>query len=151
MNYDYAAEPMYRVRDEIVPLLNEHWHEIAHYKDIPLEPDWKGYEHLEDVGKLRIYTVRDDGQRLVGYCVFIVTGHLHYSSSITAFQDILFLLPSHRGSLVGANLIAFAEADLRKDGVQLVTQHVKKAFDFGPMLVRMGYEAVETVYFKRLD
>jgi GNAT superfamily N-acetyltransferase len=44
--------------DEITPLLQQHWLEIAHYQDIPLNPDREGYLKCEEAGVLRCFTAR---------------------------------------------------------------------------------------------
>lgn len=151
MSYGYGLESMERVRYEIEDLIEAHWREIAHWHDIPLMPDWGAYERMAEAGLLRIYTVRTSTSRLVGYAVFFVKHNPHYSTSLQASQDILFLMPAHRGAAVGAGLVQYAEADLRSIGVQVVYHHIKHAFDFGPMLDRLGYERVEHVMAKRLD
>lgn len=151
MSYGYALEPLDQVRDDIEDLLVMHWREIAHWHDIPLAPDWPVYERMAEAGLMRIYTVRTGTSRLVGYAVFFVKHNPHYSTSLQATQDVLFLMPAHRGAAVGAGLVQYAEADLRALGVQAVYHHVKHAFDFGPMLERLGYERIEHIMAKRLD
>ncbi len=143
----YAREQMRDVLDEIKPLLTKHWEEIAHYQDIPLDPNWAGYAAASIAGSLRIFTVRED-KVLIGYAVFFI-GNLHYKSTKIATQDILFVLPEHRG-LTGARLIKYCDEQLKAEGAQAVYHHVKKAHDFGPLLERMGYEAVDVVYGRRL-
>jgi hypothetical protein len=46
---------------EITPLLEQHWQEIAHYKDIPLDPDVERYNAMDEQGLLRCFTARDAG------------------------------------------------------------------------------------------
>lgn len=151
MTYQYAVETYDQVVGEIEDLIELHWREIAHWHDIPLKPDWEAYERMAAQGSLRIYTVRTATSRMIGYAVFFVRHNVHYSTSLQAVQDILFLLPAHRGAAVGAGLIKYAEADLRALGVQVVYHHVKHAFDFGPLLDRLGYERVEHIMARRLD
>ena len=146
----FQREKIGECQDEIRPLLVAHWEEIAHFKDIPLDPDWEMYRQIEATGALRIYTVREDA-RLVGYAVFFVRAHPHYKASVQATQDILYLDPPLRKQLVGARFIAWCDAELAADGVAVVYHHVKLAFDFGPLLKRLGYEAIETVWGRRLD
>jgi GNAT superfamily N-acetyltransferase len=136
---------------EIAPLLRAHWREIAHYQDIPLEVNQGGYEQVEAAGKLRAYTARSGDGALIGYAVYIVGPNLHYSSSIQAKQDVLFVLPERRKSTVGLRLIKFADDQLRAEGVQVVYQHSKVAHDIGPVMLRCGYELVEHIYARRLD
>jgi GNAT superfamily N-acetyltransferase len=146
----FARESMAAVLEEIKPLLWEHWAEIAHYADIPLDPNWPWYEGAEAAGQLRIYTVRDQRFALVGYCIYVVAPGLHYKSHTYANQDILFLLPEYRRGRIGRDLVRFTEGQLKGEGVGIVLQHVKVKYDFGPMLKRDGYEPIDTVYGKRL-
>ena len=146
----YSAAKLAEVWDEAQPLLLDHWTEIAFFRDIPLEPRRDVYDALDGNGTLRIFTARDDG-RLVGYAAFVISHHPHYASSKCASQDVLFLLPAYRSAGHGAGLITFADDALRDEGVQLVTQHVKLAFDFGPLLAHLGYTLMETIHVKRLD
>jgi GNAT superfamily N-acetyltransferase len=138
---------------ELTPLLLAHKDEIAHYPDIPLHVDATVYHAAEANGALRIYTIRDLDQPhapLVGYAVFFVRANPHYADSVQAVQDVLYVAPERRGR-TGAKLIRFADACLRAEGVQAVYHHVKVAHNFGPLLERMGYEAVDVIYAKRLD
>jgi len=143
----YAREPMANVLHEIQPLLIQHWQEIAHFKDIPLDPDWHMYAAADDADKLRIYTARDSVFELAGYAIFIL-GNMHYKSTKTAHQDIVFLRPEHRG-FAGFRLLRFADQELSNEGIEVVYHHVKAAHNFGPLLERMGYVAVDTIYARR--
>jgi GNAT superfamily N-acetyltransferase len=143
----FQRESFADVIDEIKPLLEKHWQEIAHFKDIPLAPNWAGYEAAEKAGSLRIYTARKD--ELIGYGVFFI-GNMHYATTKIATQDILFLLPEHRQGGVGYRLIRFCDEQLNAEGAQAVYHHVKhEVCDFGPLLKRMGYVAVDTIYGRR--
>jgi GNAT superfamily N-acetyltransferase len=139
---------------ETLPLLMAHWEEIAHFKDIPLKPDQQAYQTLSTHGNLRIYTVREGvGGTLIGYAVFFLRRNMHYSTSLQAVQDILYLDPASRGRLVGYRFIKWCDDQLRAEGVQLVMHHVKvkPELDFGPMLERIGYEPVDRIFARRLD
>ena len=136
--------------DEAWTLVESHYHEIAHFRDLKLKPNRDGYLQCESAGGIRVYTVRDDG-RLVGYQVFLVSLNLHYNESLQAIQDVLYLAPDLRGRLIGYRFIRWCDEQLRAEGVEVVMQHVKVKHDFGPMLTRMGYELMENVYVKRLS
>ena len=151
MTLVYGRESVREVWDEAQPLLVQHWAEIALYPDIPLAPNFSSYCGIEDNGMLRVYTAREDSA-LVGYAAFIVLDHLHYAGSKQANQDVLFLLPSHRNAGNGNAFIAYAEDQLRDEGCQAVTHHVKHhILDFGPLLAHRGYADFETLWIKRLD
>ena len=133
------------------PLLEKHWAEIAHYKDISLDPEWQTYTSLEDAGFLRAYTLRDRGE-LKGYAVFLVKTNAHYRTSLQAHQDILYVDPEYRQAMLGARFLVWCDDQLRKEGVQVVHHHVKvNILDYGPLLKRLGYEYVDAIWAKRLD
>lgn len=133
--------------DEIKPLLDMHWREIAHFQDIPLQPDYDWYCTCP---ALRPFTVRKDGA-LIGYAVFGVGRNKHYQSSVQAVQDILFVDPRDRGG-VGRLLIRASDAQLKSEGVQVVYHHQKLSHPaLGELLRGEGYEPVEVIWAKRLD
>jgi hypothetical protein len=149
----FAREPFSEaLLAEMLPLLEAHWAEIAHYPDIPLEVDASAYHAAERNGALRIFTVREPGRNnaLIGYAAYFVRGNPHYASSVQASQDVIYVAPEARGS-TGARLIQFADDQFRRDGVQAVYHHVKVAHNFGRLLERMGYVAVDVIYAKRRD
>lgn len=135
--------------EELLPLLEAHYQEIAHFKDIKLEPDFEQYIRVEEAGSLRVFTARDEDNALFGYAIYFVRANIHYKSSVQAVQDILYVHPQYRG--IGAKLIAHADRELAKEGVQAVYHHVKSEHNFGPLLERMGYKLVDLIYAKRLD
>jgi GNAT superfamily N-acetyltransferase len=146
-----AEEHLDTCLQEALPLLEAHWREIASWDDIPLQPDYDRYVQAEARGQLCIVTARVEG-RLVGYAVFFVATNGHYSGSLQAVQDILYVDRSRRGAMVGIRLVAAAERILAARGVQVVYHHVKRKHPLlGELLARKGYEAVETIYAKRLD
>lgn len=140
--------------EEIKPLISAHWQEIAHFKDIPLDPDFDLYQKIYDSGTLRAFTVRTEEGTLIGYALFFVKVNLHYKSSNQAVQDILFIHPEHRG--MGRKFIAWCDEQLQAEGVQAVYHHMKAAHSFGPMLETIGkkegnpYEIQDLIYVRRL-
>lgn len=132
------------------PLLQKHWQEIATFLDIPLDPDEARYQEAEDSGALRIYTMRE-GEMLIGYAVFVVCTNAHYSGSLQAVQDIVFVDPDYRRGGTGLKLLRYAERELRLEDVEVIYHHVKLAHPrLGSLLERMGYSPNETIYAKRL-
>lgn len=152
MSVAFAQERAGPIFDEIKPLLRSHFEEIAHYRDIPLAPDYARYFKAEEHGQLRIYTARMDGV-LFGYAIYFVRPSLHYRTSLQAQQDILYLAPEYRQGGRGRALIEFADNALRAEGVQVVIQHVKHRpeLNFGPLLKRIGYEFMDELWTRRLD
>lgn len=147
----FARESSDTVINEIAPLLENHWAEIAHYPDIPVGVDYDAYLRIEAKGALRIYTIRV-GIELVGYALFTVNHSLHYSSSLQARQDVLYLDPTYRRGRVGWKFIAWCDTQLKAEGVQVVHQHAKIAHpQLAVLLPRLGYEAVDVIWSRRLD
>lgn len=143
-----ARESWQSVQPEIEKLIEEHWEEVALYKDdVPLDPNWPAYAKLADTGILCAVTARAAGE-LVGYALFFVTPHLHYKSTMSATNDVLFLKKSHRKGAAGWVLIRAAEKVLRGMGAQRISWHVKVQHDFGVLLKRLGYDAEETMWGK---
>lgn len=137
-------------RLEIEELLQAHYREVAHYQDIALDPDWALYANLQEKGELRIYTARDAG-RLAAYAVFFVRTNPHYRTSLQAHQDVYFVRPEHRSSMIPVRLIKLAEERLRAQGVQVIYHHAKRTNQFGALLARLGYTLIDEIYGKRLD
>lgn len=148
----FTREPLHHALiDEMMPLLEAHWQEVAHYSDIPLDVDVETYLAAEASGAVRCFTARfAEGDSLAGYAVYTVRHNPHYRGSLQAVQDVLYLHPSVRGGM-GFKFIAWADEQLRGEGVQAVYHHVKVAHDFGKLLARQGYEMVDTIWAKRLD
>ena len=137
--------------DELQPLLQRHYAAISACPDQPLAPDHPTYDLLARLGRLRIYLARIDA-RLVGYAAFIVHQHLHYRELRIAEADVLWVDEAYRaGSTVGADLLRVAEQGLAEDGVDLICHRSKRAQPIDHFLARLGYEAQETVFVKRLD
>ena len=145
----FQQETLASSLEESKPLLQKHWDEIAHYKDIPLNPDYELYFKLEAAGVLKCYSVRDGNARMIGYAVYLIQHNPHYKQSLVAKQDIVFIDPACRGQ--GMLFIQWCDQQLKELGVQIVTHHVKAAHNFGRGLERMGYELQDLIYTKRLD
>lgn len=136
---------------EIGPLLEQHYDEVAKFKDIPLEPDVDAYNAMEEAGKLRCFTARDCG-KLIGYVVFICGSHLHYKSLRTAMQDVLFLSPEARKGTTALRFFDFFEKRLQAEGWHMTLQHQKPAHPaLGVVCQRRGYEVMDIMWAKRLD
>lgn len=142
---NFAEETWADCRDELVELFPRHWREIALRQDlIPLDVDEKQYEALGDF--LHITTARED--RLVGYLMSIVHPHLHYKSTLMAFQDIMWIDPDYRKGRNGIRLIQASEGFLKARGVKQIFLGTKLRLDLGSLFKRLGYEPVEMIYSK---
>lgn len=151
MTTEFNRESAKDVWDEAEPLLREHYKEIAHFKDIPLMPDKDRYLMIEGAGALVLFTCREQGV-LIGYNMFFLSGNMHYSDSLQAVQDILYIHPLWRGKMIGVRFIKWCDQQLSELGAEVVYQHLKAraGLNYGPMLERIGYELMDLVYVKRL-
>lgn len=150
MAVKYQQEFLSSVSEEIKPLLNSHWEEIALNKGkIKLNPDWEVYQSLEDQGKLKIFTARGEG-KLVGYFVVVVGVNMHYKDHLFASNDIIYLSPEHRKGFTGIKLIKFAEKCLKEDGVSVLTINTKVHQPFDRLMDFLKFRKVERVYSKYL-
>lgn len=147
----YAKERFADVIDEAMPLLLEHWREIAAYQDIPLAIDRDEYQRIEDNGNLVIFTARLDGT-LIGYSAFTVSINSHYSTSgLWAKGDVVYLDPVYRGSRIGLTFIKYCDDQLAELGIKAVIQHEKIAHPaLGRVLQHLGYDNIERIWARRL-
>lgn len=144
--YTAQSERFSATIDQIKSLLQEHYHEVG-WKGLELDIDWEFYIELDLVNHLRCYTLRCDGA-LVGYWIGIVRLHPHYKSSLTAFIDSDYIVPSARGC---ATLLRHTlERELKAEGVRRIIDRAKPANRKGEFLTLMGYESHEVGYVKTL-
>jgi|TARA_R110000868_G_scaffold169111_2_gene403999 hypothetical protein len=144
----YQQEFLPTVKSDIQYLLKEHWEEIALNKiKIRLNPDWDAYESLEQQGKLKIFTARDE-ETLVGYFVVLMGVNLHYKDHIFAANDVIYLSAKHRKGLTGVKLIKFAETCLKQDGVSVLSINTKVHRPFDKIMDYLGFNLIERVYSK---
>lgn len=149
-NITYQVESFSKILDELKILFELHWNELNPEDDyIYLNPDYNKFIEMEKVGFVHTTTVRD-GSVLIGYIISIVQPHLHFMHINTAYNDAIYLDPEYRGGKVIIKLFKTAEDDLIEKGVDMITMHTKKRFDFGRLLEKMGYAIEETVYRKML-
>jgi len=149
----FQREPVHEVWDEALPIMREHYEEVAKYKDIPLDPNFEAYRHAEENGFFAAFTVREN-EVLVGYNSFLIGPSLHYKGSVQASQDVIYLDPKFRGRMLGLRFMNWCDGVLATMGVQVVYQHVKitrEELNYGPMLGRIGYEPMDTIWARRLD
>ena len=145
---DYKEETFDQVIDEIKPLLEDHWEEIALNKEvIKLNPNYEMYEKLCNSGVMRIVTARNDG-KLIGYCICIIAYNLHYKDSLTATNDIFFISKDYRKGSTGVKLFIKNEEILKSYGVQRLIMNTKVHQDVGAIFERLGYKQTERVFGK---
>jgi GNAT superfamily N-acetyltransferase len=148
------VEPWATVQPELAQLLPTHWREIALDQDvIPLDMDWEAYAELDRLGILHCVTARNDTGTLVGYFLAFLRGHLHYRTSLTAFEDMFYLDPAYRSGWTGVRFFQAVEAAWRARGVERAAISYKLHFrqgKVGKLLAYLGWQATETNYTKYL-
>ena len=143
----YAHESYTNIKDEIKPLLEEHYAEIALDQDvIKLNPDWDAYAQYDSIHALRCYTARNDDGELVGYFVLLVSTSLHYKDHLFASNDVIFLRKDARKGLTGVKLIKYAVKCLKQEGVTRININTKTHQPFDVIVERLGFEFIERVY-----
>jgi len=145
---EYGNESFMECKGELMPLFEQHYEEIALNKDkIALNPNWDGYNALDQSGLLQTYTVRSDG-KLCGYFVVLLIGGLHYKDHIFAANDLIYIDPTERKGFTAWRLLRYAEQDLKERGVSAMHVNVKKHKPFDKLLLRLGYTHIENLYSK---
>lgn len=143
---NFAHEPYSdALIEEMRPLWKRHFEEIAAFQNISLDPDLSIYQRTATAGVLRIYTARMFGS-LCGYQVFFISPHPHSKQSIQAVQDILFLDLDLRVGLTGYRFIKWCVQELKREGVQVIHQHISAKKDFGHLFKRLGFHLEDLVY-----
>lgn len=144
-------ETLYDIVHQVDTLLKMHYEEVALNRHIiKLDPMWHEYAALEKMGRLVVYTARDDGE-LVGYSAFFINRHMHYAGTTVAINDVLFLHPDQRKSTCGYRLIKFCDDMLKERGdINKIAWHVKLAKDWTNILHKLGYADEEVICGKIL-
>ena len=96
---------------------------------------------------MHIATARDDG-KLVGYFISFIVPNLHYQHIKTASNDILFLDPEYRKTLVGYGMIKFAVQKLSEMDIDIISIHEKLEHSLAPIMKRLGFEHKENTHMK---
>jgi GNAT superfamily N-acetyltransferase len=150
-NYSFTEEPFSKeVYDEMYPLLEEHWAEIATDKSIELAPDFDNYQLLQDTDHLHMLFCRDEINQIIGYMVTFITPHMHYKNMIYAQNDLIYIHPNHRRGSLASRMLKVFEQQMKEKGVDVIHMHVKVAFEFGAMLTRIGFMHEENIYRKKI-
>lgn len=144
----FQEEKLDDILEEIKPILDVHWEEIALNRDkIKLNPDYDKYRELNNNGMVKIFTARDDG-KMVGYFVVTINHHLHYKDHKFAINDIIYLKKELRALGIGKTLIQFVEGKLAEDGVSVLTINTKIHQPFDGLMENLGYSCIERIYSK---
>lgn len=142
----FQEEALVDCLEEMKPLFEDHWDEIAIHKDkIKLSPDYDQYLRLDCIGILHTVTARDD-DKIIGYFITFVMPNLHYKDNLFANNDILFIHPDYRKGSVGYKMIKYALGSLRELGVDVIQMHEKTQHSFKPLMDKIGFKHTENTY-----
>lgn len=135
---------------DLTPLIEANWAETGGYADLELNVDWDTYRQLDDLGVFYCF-VMYDGTDPIGYSFYIAApSHPHDRTKRFAVQDTFYVTPEQRARGAGLSLLAYVEAFLMKEGIDVITQAAKPGSSFNKVLERKGYEHTENMYLKRL-
>lgn len=142
----YREEKFNDIIEEMMPILEQHYSEIAMYQDkIEFIPDLDFYNLAQDV---TCYITARDDEKLVGYSVYFVKAHPHYKEDIYAANDILYIDKDYRNGSVSVEMLSFAETTLKNKGVSVITMHMKNYAPFERLMATLNFDTAETIFTK---
>ena len=145
-NVQFAVENYRACEPELKELYPDHWMELDQNHDtVPMDVDYELYRNINDAGHLHVVTARH-ADSLIGYVISIIRPHLHHKSTMTAFTDMFYLMPDYRVGTIGYRLLKFMRDSVKERGVKQIYAATKLKYDVGPLLVRLGFNAVERTY-----
>lgn len=142
--------------DELMPLLQDHYHEVAMYQDkIDLNVDKEFYEKAQAAGRVFLLVARCDDEEsasfgdIVGYSVTFFSHSPHYLDHNYAQNDVIFVAPEYRGpGGVAVELVEETEKLARNLGASVMTYHMKEYAPFDKLMEGTGFERMESLYTK---
>jgi hypothetical protein len=147
---EYQEESLIDVLEEMMPLVIEHHEEVDDFKDkITLNPDYDRYLEIAGQDMLTLYTMRKDSE-LVGYNMFIVGSHGHYSDTLYAVNDIIYIDPKMRGEEATPTFFKRCEEWLTEYGVDVIMYSMKSDRAAAGLMDHLGYKEFEVNYRKVL-
>jgi hypothetical protein len=147
-NYTFQKETIEKCWDEVRKLTTSHNKECGIFPDETLEPNREFYELAQRRGANRGFTARISG-RLAAYANFWVFESHFHKGQIWATQDVLYVKPEHRG-IMAVRFIKWCDDELKKDGIDVVIQHVPKNNGLEKILSHMGYQFLQRSFWRKL-
>ena len=146
----YQREQANLVVQDIVPLMHEHWTEIAYSQhEAPYDPDIDAFLRLDAAGALRLFTARDDGD-LVGYACYMVFQSLNHRTERHANESGVFIHPGWRRGLTAWRMLKHADGELVREGIKAIHYNVPRAHPtLGVLLERRGYSHSDDGFVRR--
>ncbi len=145
----YQGEAIFEVLPDILPLLEmNHAEAQQQVYGTKLDPDWDQYRQMERLNLLKIFTARD-GEKLIGYDIFIVGPHRHATGSCVAINDMTYVLPEYRG-FTAVMLMKKTDKALKDMGASLIVRHAQCNTQVHSLLGRMNYQASELMMIRKV-
>jgi GNAT superfamily N-acetyltransferase len=144
---EYALESIATDPKATTELWLAHWEETeTQYRIAPLNPDIDLMKRMDENGKLRYFTARDNGA-LVGHLLFAV-GNDRLTMTPSAGEEFFYLTPEHRKGRNALRLINFAIAYLKAEGMRSITMTSKLTTNRGidSLLKHVGFRHVSNLY-----
>ena len=142
----YQEEKISDILEEVRPLTVMN-HQDTDLFGEPLDVDMPVLLQMEEMGMVRVYTMRKSGE-LVGYYQVMIYMHLHHKTFLIANQDTIFIKKGHRGH--ASKFVQYCDGELKKLGVRVVLQHSPVTNDWRKVLERIGYSELQTTFQRRL-
>lgn len=148
MELIYKIEDIIESKDALYKIGKECWDEVDQMsKEAPFDPDWDQYEQMNNAGMVRYYTAYD-GNKLIGFGIFVISLSLHSKGMYIASSDCVYLKKPYRGK--GAEFINLIQQDLREQKVKRFSLNIKAWMDTGRLAPAIGCEHYENVLERSL-
>lgn len=148
MDITYQEEKLEDILEEVKPLFQKHWEELALNKDTrPLDPDYASYIMLSGLQIVRVFTVRLD-KKIVGYSIWFINKHMHYQTWLYALSDVYWLDPDQRKTGVSYDFFFKIEDWLKSIGVKSILIQDKIEHSHAKFFNQLGYKPIEQNYEK---
>jgi hypothetical protein len=104
---------------ELTLIFQRHWQEYALFQDrMPLAPQYDEYVRRDEAGELVLVTARRDGVMVAYYTAAIRPG-FHYKDTLTATQDLMYVVAEEPWKGVCRPLLECVEDELKRRGVKI--------------------------------
>jgi len=124
-----------------------HKEELSAFSE-ELNIDVVSYMRLYRMRRFKFYSAREDS-KIIGYVAYLLHPLPHYGT-LSAEQDVLYIVPEKRRGSLGLKILKYSESLLKELGVKRILQHTKVKQDIGPLFQRLGYTPVEIIHMKEL-
>lgn len=146
----FAREELLENRAELEPIFTAHWQDVKpDFGNVSLGFDWETYAELERTGQVHFMVARENGH-IAGYQCCIARRHMHSQETQVATTAFFFMLPEYRKGWTGVRLFQETERSLAGLGVRNIYTGTKTSKNIAPILRRLGYHEVESVFAKEI-